>query len=319
MTIPSLKVVFAGTPEFAAIALEAITLTQHEVIGVYTQPDRASGRGLKKTKSPVKEVAIDKEVTIFQPDTLKDAKEQDKLRELNPDVMVVAAYGLILPKEVLSIPRLGCLNIHASLLPRWRGAAPIQRAIMAGDKTTGITIMQMDEGLDTGDMLIKHEYALAQDETAQTLHDQLAKMGGEAITEALDLLAQGKLTPEKQNDDASTYAKKLKKEEGLIDWAHPAKDLERKIRAFNPWPVAFVEWSGKPLRIWQAQVINLQTNEEPGTLISASREGIDISTPEGVLRILKLQLPGGKPISASDFYNAHQNQLTVGTLFSTND
>lgn len=316
MTAAPLKIVFAGTPVFASIALEALTLTRHEIIAVYTQPDRASGRGLKLTKSPVKELAFDKDIQVFQPSTLRDAKAQEQFRKLEPDVLIVAAYGLILPKEILEIPRYGCFNIHASLLPRWRGAAPIQHAILSGDRSTGITIMQMDEGLDTGDMLLKHEYVLAADENAQTLHDQLAKMGAEAIVEAMELLVDGKLHPEKQNDKIATHAGKIKKQDALIDWHHPAVVIERKIRAFNPWPVAYMMWKGENVRIWRAEVIDLQTNEVPGTIINASQQGIDVATPEGVLRLLQLQVPGGKPVSAADFYNSHRNQLQTGTVIS---
>ena len=316
MTSTPLKIVFAGTPVFASIALEALTLSAHEVVAVYTQPDRASGRGLKLTKSPVKELAFEKDIPIFQPATLRDAKAHEQLRRLEPDVLVVAAYGLILPKEILDIPRLGCLNIHASLLPRWRGAAPIQHVILSGDPTTGVTIMQMDEGLDTGDMLLKHEYVLAKNENAQTLHDQLAKMGAEAIVEALDLLAANKLTPEKQNDKIATYAGKINKQDALIDWNHPAETIERKIRAYNPWPVAYMVWDARNVRIWEAEVIDLQTNEPAGTIINVSAQGIDVATPQGVLRLLKLQLPGGKPISVADFYNSHRNQLQAGMALS---
>lgn len=313
MTSSPLKIVFAGTPVFASIALEALTLSQHDVIAVYTQPDRQSGRGLKVTKSPVKELAFDKDIPTYQPKTLRDEKAQAQFKELKPDLLIVAAYGLILPKEILEIPRLGCINIHASLLPRWRGAAPIQQAILAGDKTTGITIMQMDEGLDTGDMLLKHEYTLAHDENSQTLHDRLAKMGAEAIVEALDLLVAGKLKPEKQNDKIATHAGKIQKQDALIDWHHPAVVIDRKVRAFNPWPVAFFAWNGDNVRVWEAEVINLQSNEAPGTIINASAHGIDVATSEGVLRLLKLQLPGGKPLSVADFYNAHHQKMTIGT------
>jgi methionyl-tRNA formyltransferase len=216
---------------------------------------------------------------------------------------------LILPKAVLTIPRYGCFNIHASLLPRWRGAAPIQQAILAGDKTTGITIMQMDEGLDTGDMLLKHEYALTEDETAQTLHDQLAKMGAEAITEALELLTTQQLKPVKQDDALATYAKKITKEQALIDWNQTAEQLERKVRAFYPWPVAYTMWQGEPLRIGAAALLKQQHQLAAGSVVKIAREGIDIAAGKDVLRILRLQLPGGKMITAADFYNAHREKL----------
>lgn len=317
MTASPLKLIFAGTPEFAAIALEAITLTRHSVAAVYTQPDRASGRGLKTTYSPVKEFAVDKNIPVYQPASLKEAAEQDILRRFNADLMIVAAYGLILPKAVLTIPRYGCLNIHASLLPRWRGAAPIQRAIMAGDKTTGITIMQMDEGLDTGTMLLKHEYTLLHDETAESLHDQLAKMGAEAIVEALELVAEQRLSPQKQDDTLATYAKKITKEEALINWNEPAVELERKVRAFNPWPMAHTVWQGQHLRIGASAVVKQSGKHVPGTIINASRDGIDVAAGQDALRLLQLQLPGGKMISAADFYNAHRAKLQNGELISS--
>ncbi len=316
MSSSPLKIIFAGTPEFAAMALEAITLTRHQVVAVYTQPDRASGRGLKVTMSPVKELAVDLNIPVFQPATLKDPHEQDVLRKFNADLMVVAAYGLILPKAVLSIPRYGCFNIHASLLPRWRGAAPIQRAIMAGDKTSGITIMQMDEGLDTGAMLLKHEYALTADETSQSLHDQLAKMGAEAILEAIELLAVQGLKPEIQDETLTTYAKKITKEEALLNWQEPAINLERKVRAFNPWPMTYALWQGQNVRIGAAEVVKSSGQHAPGTIIHATREGIDIATSQDALRLLKLQMPGGKMISVSDFYNAHHEKLKSGTMLS---
>lgn len=314
MTSSPLKIIFAGTPEFAAIALEAISLTHHQIVAVYTQPDRASGRGLKVTASPVKQLAEDLNLRVYQPASLKGESEQEELRKLHADVMIVAAYGLILPKAVLSIPRYGCINIHGSLLPRWRGAAPIHRAIIAGDKTTGITIMQMDEGLDTGAMLLKHAYTLAADETSQTLHDQLAKMGAEAMTEALDLLVQHKLVPEKQDDALATYAKKITKEEAQLNWNETAEELERKVRAFNPWPIAYTNWQGQHLRIGAASVVKHSGKQAPGTIIHASRDGIDVAAAQDALRLLKLQLPGGKMISVGDFYNAHREKLKSGEL-----
>jgi methionyl-tRNA formyltransferase len=312
VTTTSLKIIFAGTPEFASIALEAIALTQHKIVAVYTQPDRASGRGLKVTPSPVKSVAFNLDIPVYQPVSLKVESEQEQLRKFNADVMIVAAYGLILPKAVLSIPRYGCLNIHASLLPRWRGAAPIHHALIAGDKVSGITIMQMDEGLDTGDMLLKHQYTFAENETSQSLHDRLAKMGAEAIVETLTLLTEGKLQPEKQNGELSTYAKKITKEEALINWQEEAAVIERKIRAYYPWPMAHTVWQGQPLRVGSAAIVQSATNAAHGTIMQISREGIDVAASDHIIRILQLQLPGGKMISAGDFYNAHRDKMRVG-------
>lgn len=316
MSTSPLRIIFAGTPEFAAIALEALSLTRHEIVAVYTQPDRAAGRGLKITESPVKSLAFKLNIPVFQPASLKGEHEQNALRKFNADVMVVAAYGLILPKAVLTIPRYGCLNIHASLLPRWRGAAPIHRAIMAGDKTSGVTIMQMAEGLDTGDMLVKHAYTLTAEETSQTLHDQLAKMGAESIVEALELLAAGKLTPEKQDDTLTTYAKKITKEEALIDWHDTAENIERKIRAFTPWPGAHTMWDGKLLRIGTVTVLNEASLVEPGRIIQALAEGIDVATSDKTIRILKVQLPGAKMITARDFLNAYREKLKNCSRFN---
>lgn len=316
MTISSLKIIFAGTPEFAKVALqELIKHTEFEIVAVYTQPDRPSGRGLKLTASPVKELALQQQIPVYQPVTLKDDNEQEALKNFNADVMVVAAYGMLLPEAVLNIPRYGCINIHPSLLPRWRGAAPIQRTIFAGDKMTGVTIMQMDKGLDTGPMLLQHQYALAEDETSQTLHDKMAQMGAHSLVETLHLLRQNKLTPVIQNNELATYAAKITKEEACIDWTQAAIEIENKIRAFNPWPVAYTKWQEQNLRIWLAKTINDKQSVAAGTLIAASRDGIDVATGAGVLRILQLQLPGGKILSAADFYNAKQNELVVGKQF----
>lgn len=309
-----MKIIFAGTPEFAAIALKALLDSPHQIVAVLTQPDRPSGRGLKLTASPVKMLAETMHVPLYQPATLKNPEQQNILATLQADVMVVAAYGLILPKEILHLTPLGCINIHPSLLPRWRGAAPIQRTIYAGDRETGVTIMQMDEGLDTGPMLLKKSIILTGNETSQILHDQLAALGAEAVLETLDLLSQQQIHPHPQDDRLATYAYKITKEEALIDWHRPAVELEREIRAFNPKPVAFTMWRNQPLRIWLAKVIP-GTPETPGILVHASKEGIDIATQQGILRLLQLQLPGGKILSCADFYNAKQHELAIGKPF----
>ncbi len=302
-----LKVIFAGTPEFAAQALQALLDSEHQVVAVYTQPDRPAGRGRKLTPSPVKLLALEHGIDLYQPQTLKNETVQQGLKELNADVMVVVAYGLLLPEPVLEAPRLGCINIHASLLPRWRGAAPIQRAILAGDEESGITIMQMDKGLDTGDMLVKEAIPILPDDTAQTLHDRLATTGAKASIVALNQLRDGTASPEKQDDKQANYARKLSKAEALIDWQNSAIEIERLVQAFNPWPVAQTGYEGKMMRIWNAQAFgDRATTVQPGQIISGGKEGIDVATGDGVLRILRAQLPGGKPLAAVDLLNARK-------------
>jgi len=297
----SLRIVYAGTPDFAVPALQALIDSHHDVVAVYTQPDRPAGRGRKLKPSPVKTVALTHDIPVEQPEKLRDAKTQATLAGYRPDLMVVAAYGIILPAAVLDIPRLGCLNIHASLLPRWRGAAPIQRAILAGDAVTGVTIMQMDAGLDTGDMLLKREVAIEPGMTAQGLHDRLADVGGPALLETIDGLLAGTVTPEPQDDALANYAAKLSKDEAAIDWSCPADAIARQVCAFNPWPVAQTLRGGEPLRIWEAQAVAGQG--EPGRVVAESGEGIDIACGDGLLRVTRLQLPGGKPLTARDFLN----------------
>ncbi len=310
MSSESLRILFAGTPDFSVPPLRALLESEHQVVGVYTQPDRPAGRGRKLQPSPVKQVAQEAGVPVHQPVTLRQAEAVETIAALAPDLMVVVAYGLILPPEVLAIPRLGCVNIHASLLPRWRGAAPIQRAIEAGDRVTGVSIMQMDEGLDTGPVYLMRETPIEREDTAATLHDRLARLGAEALMEALPGIAAGTLQPKPQDESGATYAPKLEKKEAFIDWTQPAWRIERKVQAFNPWPVAQTRYEQANLRIWEAHAIEGMA-AAPGTVMAAGREGVDVATGDGLLRITRLQMPGKKPVTAQDFINAHAIQGVV--------
>ena len=306
-----MRIIVAGTPYFAASALAAL-VGEHQVIAVLTQPDRPAGRGMQLAESPVKQFARQHNLTVLQPVTLKTEEAQRSLAALNPDVMVVAAYGLILPQAVLKIPQHGCLNIHASLLPRWRGAAPIQRAILAGDTETGITIMQMDEGLDTGDMLLRQTCPISEDDTAKTLHDKLAKIGASSILEALRLLQENRLTPIKQDNNAACYAAKLTKSEAQIDWRQDARQIERAVRAYNPFPVCHANLNGVAIKIWQANVCP-DTRGEPGTVLDVNKYGITVACGKDALRLETLQRPGGKAQSAAQFLQAMP--IKVGDMF----
>lgn len=304
------NIIFAGTPEFAAITLKALIKSEHTVKAVYTQPDRPAGRGQVLRPSAVKEVAIKHNLPLFQPETLKSSDEQEKLKKLHADLMIVVAYGLILPKPVLCIPRLGCINIHASLLPRHRGAAPIQRAILAGDDKTGITIMQMDEGLDTGPMLYQKECPIFLDDTSGTLHDRLAELGAESLLKTLQTLED--IKPKSQDSELATYAHKISKEEARIDWNQNAEQILQHIHAMNPWPIAYAQCGDIHLRIFSACILKNNSDKKPGEILKAEDEGLEIATKTHVLRILTMQLPGGKVLPVKDILNSKRHLFKQG-------
>ncbi|OGI41694.1 MAG: methionyl-tRNA formyltransferase [Candidatus Muproteobacteria bacterium RBG_16_64_11] len=302
-----MNLVFAGTPEFAVPTLQALHAAGHSIRAVYTQPDRPAGRGRKLTASPVKQYAQAHGLPVHQPVTLKTAAETEQLRALAPDVMIVVAYGLILPAAILAVPRHGCLNVHASLLPRWRGAAPIPRAIEAGDRASGVTIMQMDAGLDTGAILALAETPIADTDTARSLHDRLAPLGAVTLLPVLAQLARGAVEARPQDDTLACYAGKLRKDEARIDWQQPALVIHRKIRAFNPWPVAATTLRGTPLRLWGVGPLGdaPSSTAAPGTVLNADARGIGVQTGAGTVTLTHVQIEGGKVLAAADFLNGH--------------
>jgi methionyl-tRNA formyltransferase len=306
----SLNIIFAGTPDFAAKHLAALYASEHNVVAVYSQPDRPAGRGKKLTPSAVKSLALEHGTPVFQPESLKNEEAQKELAAIQADIMIVVAYGLILPKTVLDTPRLGCLNVHGSLLPKWRGAAPIQRAIWAGDKFTGISIMQMDEGLDTGDVLLEKSMAIPGLATSATLYEDLAELGPEALIEALDNLEN--LEPSPQEDDEVSYAHKLSKEEALIDWQLSAAQLARNVRAFNPWPVVWFQHNEVAIKVWQAEVLEALDEHEVGTIINVDKDGIEVACGEHNLLLSQLQIPGKKPQNVGDIINGKPDLFIVG-------
>ncbi|EOI3530916.1 methionyl-tRNA formyltransferase [Cronobacter dublinensis] len=312
----SLRIIFAGTPDFAARHLEALLSSSYEIVGVFTQPDRPAGRGKKLMPGPVKVLAEENGLPVFQPKSLRPAENQALVAGLNADVMVVVAYGLILPEAVLAMPRLGCINVHGSLLPRWRGAAPIQRSLWAGDTETGVTIMQMDKGLDTGDMLRKLSCPITTDDTSASLYDKLAQLGPQGMLATLSDLASGAAVPEKQDDTKATYAEKLSKEEARLDWTLSAAQLERCIRAFNPWPVSYFMIDDQPVKVWKASVLDQQSKATPGTVLEAGKTGIQIATADSILNLEELQPAGKKAMSAQDLLNSRREWFTPGHILA---
>jgi methionyl-tRNA formyltransferase len=321
-----LRIIFAGTPEFAAIHLRGLLTSadfQHEIVAVYTQPDRPSGRGKELKPSPVKQVALDHNIPIFQPTNFKNPVDQQTLADLKADLMIVVAYGLLLPRIILDAPKHGCINVHASLLPRWRGAAPIQRAIEAGDTETGVTIMQMDAGLDTGDMLIKAQCAISATDTGGTIHDTLAEIGLPALVTTVGLIAKNASNPVKQNDALTCYAPKISKEDAIIDWQRPVDEIAKKIRAFNPFPIAYTSLNGERIKIWQAAIVEQPTGSDnlytgaAGTIIQANKKQIIVACSGGYLSLQQLQLPGGKAMNIAALMNSKATMFALGTRFDT--
>lgn len=307
-----MRIVFAGTPEFAAEHLKALLDSPYEVVAVYTQPDRPAGRGQKLMPSAVKALAVAHDIPVMQPPSLRNAEAQAQLAALEPDLMVVVAYGLILPQAVLDIPRLGCINSHASLLPRWRGAAPIQRAVQAGDAESGVTVMRMEAGLDTGPMLLKVVTPINAIDTGGSLHDRLAQMGPPAVIQAIAGLADGTLHGEVQDDALATYAHKLNKDEARLDWSLPAEQLERLIRAFNPWPICHSTLDGETVKVLGACLATGQGT--PGEILAASKDGLVVACGEQALSLTRLQLPGGKALAFADLFNSRKEKFTPGKV-----
>ncbi|PQJ44751.1 methionyl-tRNA formyltransferase [Vibrio campbellii] len=309
----SLRIVFAGTPDFAARHLAALLSSEHEVIAVYTQPDRPAGRGKKLTASPVKTIALEHDIPVYQPENFKSDEAKQELADLNADIMVVVAYGLLLPQVVLDTPKLGCINVHGSILPRWRGAAPIQRSIWAGDAETGVTIMQMDIGLDTGDMLKIATLPIEACDTSASMYEKLAGLGPDALIDCLADIAAGTAEPVKQDDELANYAKKLSKEEARIDWNDDAAHIERCVRAFNPWPMSHFEAAENSIKVWQSRVEEQTSDKPAGTILQADKTGIYVVTGNGVLVLEQLQVSGKKAMSVQDILNSRASWFEVGS------
>ena len=300
------RIVFAGSPAFAVPSLKRLLASQHEVVAVLTQPDRPAGRGRRLAPGPVKQCALQHDVAVYQPVGLKHTEVLDRLAVFAPDLMVIVAYGLLLPSAVLSLPDAGCVNVHASVLPRWRGASPIQAAILAGDRHTGVSLMQMAEGLDTGPVYAIEQTDIGARETAQELHDRLAELGADLLARCLDPILHGSLTPKAQNETAATYAPRISKADALIDWSRPAPDIDRQVRAYNPWPVAETVLDGQRMRCWrsvlvEAEALSPGSSDQVGRVVAATNEGIDVCTGRGLLRLVELQMPGRRRVNAGDF------------------
>lgn len=312
----NLKIIFAGTPDIAATVLKELLTTPHDIVAVYTQPDRPSGRGRKLMASPVKQLAIEHNIPVEQPKSLKQEPAQHQLKQYEADVMVVVAYGLILPQAVLDIPVHGCINVHVSLLPRWRGAAPIQHAILAGDQESGVTIMQMDAGLDTGPILLQQGCPITASETSGTLHDKLAELGADNLIKTLSLLVDDKLSPQPQTNEHASYANKINKADAQIKWQQTAKAIDCAIRAYNPWPIAYTHHHDSVIRIWQAQLsATKNTEQKPGTIVAMNKQQLEVQTGDGILTITKIQLPGAKALPLNAILNGRPELFQIGQQF----
>lgn len=313
MTTP-LKIIFAGTPDFAAEHLKALLGSDHQVVAVYTQPDRPAGRGKKLTPSPVKLLAESAHIPVLQPESLKTKEAQEELASIDADIMVVVAYGLILPQAILDTPKFGCLNVHGSILPKWRGAAPIQRAIWAGDSETGVTIMQMDAGLDTGDMLHIAKVPVTDGETSASLYEKLAACAPGALLDVLNDLPHFIAQAKPQDNSLATYATKLSKDEALIDWSQPSEQIDRNVRAFNPWPVAWMKLGDSNVKVWASHVLDSSSSSAPGVVVKADKHGIVVSTGSKDICLTQLQIPGKKSLPAADVLNARPQWFAVGQV-----
>lgn len=309
-----MKIIFAGTPDFAVPVLKVLQESEHDVVMVLTQPDRPSGRGRKVAASPVKNYALEHDIPVYQPKTLKDPASFEALKNLNADLMIVIAYGLIVPKAILDLPKRGCVCVHLSLLPRWRGAAPGQRALLAGDTITGVTLFNMDSGIDTGEMLAYATLNIDKKDTTTTLYQRLGDLSAVTVAENLEAILNGELTPEMQEEESTTYAVKINKDEANINWQLSAKQIERMVRAFQPWPVAYSALDDQRLRIWGAEVIKELTDAPPGMIIGLDKAGIDVACGGGILRITQLQWPGGKQLTAQQAINSNNTPLAIGTI-----